>query len=62
LDVDQLAKEISDIGKPSFCVSKLDELRSKIDEFTDKNSVLLVLSNRTCLGLWESSFVQELRP
>lgn len=62
LDVDLLTKEISEKGKPSACVSKLDELRSTIDRFAEKDSVLLVLSNRTCLGLWESSFVQELKP
>ncbi len=62
LDVDLLAKEISDQGRPTVCVSKLEDLRSTIDQFTDKDSVLLVLSNRTCLGLWESSFVQELKP
>ncbi|MCM2350651.1 MAG: Mur ligase family protein [Bacteriovoracaceae bacterium] len=61
LDVDQLAKEIGEKGKPTICVSKLEDLRHSIDQFTDKDSVLLVLSNRTCLGLWESSFVQELK-
>lgn len=61
LDVDALAKEISQKGKPSTVVSTLDALRAKIDEFAEKDAVLLVLSNRTCLGLWESSFVQELK-
>lgn len=61
LDVDLLAKEINEKGKPALCVSKLDELRQAIDQSNDQNSVLLVLSNRTCLGLWESSFVQELK-
>jgi UDP-N-acetylmuramate: L-alanyl-gamma-D-glutamyl-meso-diaminopimelate ligase len=62
LDVDLLAKEISDLGKPTVCVSTLEDLRATIDKFTDKDSVLLVLSNRTCLGLWESDFVQALKP
>ncbi len=61
LDVDLLAQEISAKGRPAVCVTKLDELRNVIDQYTDKNSVLLVLSNRTCLGLWESSFVNELK-
>lgn len=61
LDVAQLAREISEKGKPAVSVSKLDELRQMIDQFSDKDSVLLVLSNRTCLGLWESSFVKELQ-
>ena len=61
LDTDLLAREIGQSGKPSVCVTKLDELRATIDKFADKDSVLLVLSNRTCLGLWESSFVKELK-
>lgn len=62
LDVDRLSEEINQRGKPSCVVSKLEELRAKIDEFSEKDSVLLVLSNRTCLGLWESGFVKELKP
>ena len=61
LDVDLLAKEINDKGRPALCVSKLEDLRNAIDQSSDTDSVLLVLSNRTCLGLWESNFVQELK-
>lgn len=61
LDSEKLAKEISQKGSPSVCVSKLDDLRKAIDTFAEPDAVLLVLSNRTCLGLWESSFVQELK-
>jgi UDP-N-acetylmuramate: L-alanyl-gamma-D-glutamyl-meso-diaminopimelate ligase len=61
LDVELLAREISARGKSACVTSRLEELRGKIDEYIDKNSVLLVLSNRTCLGLWESEFVQELK-
>ena len=61
LDVDLLAKEINESGKPTICVSKLEDLRAAIDESDNNDSVLLVLSNRTCLGLWESDFVKELK-
>lgn len=61
LDGAKLAKEISEKGKPARCVNNLDTLRASIDEFAEKDSVLLILSNRTCLGLWESSFVKELK-
>ncbi len=61
LDADLLAKEIELKGKQAICVSKLDDLRKAIDQFSGPESVLLVLSNRTCLGLWESSFVTELK-
>ncbi len=60
LDVDLLARELGDRGRPSSCVTTLTDLRQTIDQYTESDSVLLVLSNRTCLGLWESSFVQEL--
>lgn len=62
LDVDLLTKEIGAKGKPSVCVSTLADLRNTIDQKANKDSVLLVLSNRTCLGLWESDFVKELKP
>lgn len=61
LDGELLAKEIATKGKKAVCVSKLDDLRTAIDAFAEKNAVLLILSNRTCLGLWESSFVQDLK-
>jgi UDP-N-acetylmuramate: L-alanyl-gamma-D-glutamyl-meso-diaminopimelate ligase len=61
LDGDKLAQEIGSKGKPATCVHKLDDLRKNIDEFAEKDAVLLILSNRTCLGLWESSFVKELQ-
>ena len=61
LDADLLAKEIELKGRQAVCVSKLDDLRKAIDIFAEPDAVLLVLSNRTCLGLWESSFVQDLK-
>jgi UDP-N-acetylmuramate: L-alanyl-gamma-D-glutamyl-meso-diaminopimelate ligase len=61
LDSDQLAKEITQKGSQAICVNKLDDLRKAIDAFSEPDAVLLILSNRTCLGLWESSFVQELK-
>jgi UDP-N-acetylmuramate: L-alanyl-gamma-D-glutamyl-meso-diaminopimelate ligase len=61
LDSDKLTKEIGAINHHAVCVSKLEDLRQAIDSFTEPDSVLLVLSNRTCLGLWESNFVQELK-
>jgi UDP-N-acetylmuramate: L-alanyl-gamma-D-glutamyl-meso-diaminopimelate ligase len=61
LDGEKLAGEIGERGKPAICVKTLDDLRKSIDAFAEKDAVLLILSNRTCLGLWESSFVQELK-
>lgn len=61
LDGEKLAREISSRGKSSICVKNLDDLKKSIDEYAEKDAVLLVLSNRTCLGLWESNFVHELK-
>ncbi len=62
LDGPRLAREITEKhGKPAACVSALAPLREAIDVQVKDGDVLLVLSNRTCLGLWESDFVQQLR-
>jgi UDP-N-acetylmuramate: L-alanyl-gamma-D-glutamyl-meso-diaminopimelate ligase len=61
LDGDKLAHELELKGRPATCVNKLDDLRKNIDQFAEKDAVLLILSNRTCLGLWESSFVHEIK-
>ncbi|MBA2405551.1 MAG: hypothetical protein H0V66_12315 [Bdellovibrionales bacterium] len=61
LDSNKLTKEIEQKNHAAVCVSKLEDLRKAIDTFAEPDAVLLILSNRTCLGLWESSFVQELK-
>ena len=61
LDGEKLAREIADKGSPAVCVKALPDLRKVIDEYAEENAVLLILSNRTCLGLWESDFVQALK-
>ncbi len=61
LDGEKLSREISAKGSPSVCVKALPDLRRVMDEYAEDNAVLLILSNRTCLGLWESDFVQALK-
>lgn len=60
LDCDLLARDLAAFGVEASCANSLGELREKIDGWADDLSVLLVLSNRTCLGLWESDFVSEI--
>ena len=60
LDCDLLTSELLDKGIQACCAKSLDELRERIDQWVSGDKVLLVLSNRTCLGLWESSFVSEI--
>lgn len=61
LDSDLIVSEIQKRNKSASCAKSLESLRSQIDELIDDESVLLILSNRTCLGLWESDFVKELK-
>ena len=62
LDGVKLAAEIQSIHKrPAQCVSTLAPLRAAIDATVKSGDVLVILSNRTCLGLWESDFVQALK-
>ena len=61
LDGAKLAADIAGQGRAAVCVSELAELRRHIDAQVKAGDVLVILSNRTCLGLWESDFVQALR-
>lgn len=61
LDCEQIITDLSTHNIEGRCVDNLSDLRSQIDLWTDDNVVLLVLSNRTCIGLWESDFVNELQ-
>ncbi|RLA66126.1 MAG: hypothetical protein DRQ88_07635 [Epsilonproteobacteria bacterium] len=42
-------------------VEDLTALRSALDKLAQDNSLFLILSNSTCLGLWESDFVKHLK-
>lgn len=61
LDCQRMVNELNDKKTPAFLASNLDDLIKTIDEHTEKGVVLMILSNRTCLGLWESKFVQDLK-
>lgn len=61
LDFEKMTSDLNKSGTPTVYVSNLDELVNEIDRVANTNSILLVLSNRTCLGLWESDFVKKLK-
>ncbi len=61
LNIEQMAKNLSDKNKPSLVVENLSGLRSEIDKRVSDDSLLVILSNGTCLGLWESDFVDALK-
>ena len=60
IDCDAIVETIKSSGKEAVVVEALDQLRSQIDRTIGEDYLLLVLSNGTCLGLWESKFVDQL--
>lgn len=60
LDTDLIVKTLTAKNQIAKNCISLEELRLTIDDFIEEDSILLVLSNRTCLGLWESDFVAQL--
>ena len=48
-------------GIKTRVVTNLSDLRVGIDDMVDKESVIAIFSNGTCLGLWNSDFVEELQ-
>ena len=60
LDCNLIAKNLTQNGIVATAVLNLSELRQQIDKASGEDNLLLILSNKTCLGLWESDFVQAL--
>lgn len=61
LDCDRIARELNSNGKYAKVAVDLFTLMNEINVVAKKETVLLILSNGTCLGLWESEFVKELK-
>ncbi len=62
LDYDQLAQDINKtFNIPTWSTTELSTLRAHIDTLSEEESVLLIMGNRTILGLWESDFIKELQ-
>jgi UDP-N-acetylmuramate: L-alanyl-gamma-D-glutamyl-meso-diaminopimelate ligase len=60
LDIYKIIAEVKASGRAGSVVGNLDELMSEIEKITGDKNVILILSNGTCLGLWESDFVKHL--
>jgi UDP-N-acetylmuramate: L-alanyl-gamma-D-glutamyl-meso-diaminopimelate ligase len=60
LDLSKLTTDLNQHNVFARVAGNLFELRAHMEELKQDDSVILVLSNRTCLGLWESDFVKEL--
>ena len=61
LDIVEITKEVLASGRHGRVVGTLTELREEIERNVGENNLILILSNGTCLGLWESEFVNELK-
>ena len=60
LDVEKLKADLDGIGVKTSIVTELDMLISLIKDNSNKDSIQLVMSNSSCLGLWSSEFVKTL--
>ncbi|MCO4792459.1 MAG: hypothetical protein KC493_02010 [Bacteriovoracaceae bacterium] len=60
LDVDTVVQTLQSKQKKAGVLESLDDVTSYIKKSADEESVILVLSNGTCLGLWQSDFVDEI--
>ena len=60
LDYQKVVDSLIQMGRKSCFVTELSALRESIDSSVTENSILLVLSNGTCLDLWKSDFVDHI--
>ena len=60
LDIYKIIEEVKKSGRVGSVVGNLSELIVEIDKIATQENLILILSNGTCLGLWESDFVKKL--
>lgn len=60
LSADKIVEHLGGKGIKAVKVDSLENLMTEIDSRVDDQTVLAILSNRTCLGLWESDFAKQL--
>lgn len=61
LDSELLSQKLRELGLVSLVTSNLEQLIEAIDDRVTDNSLLVVLSNSNCAGLWESRFADEIK-
>ena len=59
-DIYKIIEEVKKSGRVGSVVGNLSELIVEIDKIATQENLILILSNGTCLGLWESDFVKKL--
>jgi UDP-N-acetylmuramate: L-alanyl-gamma-D-glutamyl-meso-diaminopimelate ligase len=61
LDIYKIIDSVKQSGRPGSVVGNLSELMVEIEKIAGPENLILILSNGTCLGLWESEFVKQLK-
>lgn len=61
LNCNKISSALNENVEKSVVADDIEKLMLEIDKLAKPESILLVLSNSTCLGLWESSFVDNLQ-
>lgn len=61
LDIYKIIEAVKASGRPGSVVGNLSELMVEIEKIATPENLILILSNGTCLGLWESEFVKNLK-
>ncbi|MGZ3806443.1 MAG: UDP-N-acetylmuramate--L-alanine ligase [Bacteriovorax sp.] len=60
LDIYKIIEAVIASGRPGSVVGNLSELMVEIEKIAKPENAILILSNGTCLGLWESEFIKNL--
>ena len=60
LDIYKIIDSVKASGRSGCVVGDLSELMIEIEKIAKPENLILILSNGTCLGLWESAFVKKL--
>lgn len=61
LDVSKVVERAKNKGKESKVLSSTEEVIEVVKKAGEEESVILVLSNGTCLGFWQSDFMHEIK-
>ena len=60
LDCQAIVDFLKSKNKNAHMVTQLTDLQNLLNSLAGDQSLFLILSNGTCLGLWESDFVEKL--
>ncbi|MBI2522156.1 MAG: hypothetical protein HYV97_17185 [Bdellovibrio sp.] len=60
LDCEKLVSDLKLRGKEAYLAKNVGDILQHLDTLANSSTLFLILSNTTCLGLWESEFVQSL--